>query len=212
PTVWLQQHLYDPNAIHWWDVLSSWVYFSHFVAALAVAVVLWLRSRPLWAAFVRRWFFLSFAGLVTYFLYPAAPPWWAAEHGMIEGVVRISTRGWKAIGLHGAGNMLNAAQIDVANPVAAMPSLHTAFALLVVAFFFTRVRKRWIPLLAAYPLAMTFTLVYSGEHWVIDVLIGWLYVGVTFAACGLAERWWAKRRASAKPDGTAEEREPVGVS
>ena len=194
PTVWLQQHFYDPAGIHWWDVVASWVYFSHFVAALAAAVVLWLRDRGRWAAFMRRWGFLCATGLVTYFLYPAAPPWWAAQYGLIEDVARISTRGWKAFGMHGAGNLLNAGQL-ASNPVAAMPSLHTAFALFVVVFFLARVRRRWWPLLLSYPLAMTFTLVYAGEHYVIDVLVGWAYVGMTFLVVGLAERWWAARKA-----------------
>ena len=92
--------------------------------------------------------------------------------------------------MHGAGNLLNAGQI-AANPVAAMPSLHTAFALFVVLFFMGATRRRWWPLLLAYPLAMTFTLVYSGEHYMIDVLVGWAYVGMTFLVVGLAERWWA---------------------
>ncbi|MEV4756267.1 phosphatase PAP2 family protein [Micromonospora sp. NPDC049559] len=199
PTVWLQQHLYDPVAVHWWDVLASWVYFSHFVVSLAAAVVLWLRDRARWAAFMRRWAFLSAAGLVTYFLYPAAPPWWAAQNGLIEDVVRISTRGWKEFGMHGAGNLLNAGQI-ASNPVAAMPSLHTAFALFVVLFFLGSTRRRWWPLLLAYPLAMTFTLVYSGEHYMIDVLVGWAYVGLTYLVVGLAERWWARRRAGGGTD------------
>ena len=194
PTVWLQERLYDPDRIHWWDVLASWVYFSHFVVALTVAVVLWLRNRARWAAFMRRFLFLCYAGLATYFLYPAAPPWWASQQGVIEEVSRISTRGWHAIGMHGAGNLLNVGQI-AANPVAAMPSLHTAWALFVVLFFLPSLRPRWWPLLLAYPLAMTFTLVYSAEHYVIDVLVGWAYVGVTFLVVGLAERWWAGRRA-----------------
>lgn len=192
PTVWLQQQLYDPDGIHWWDVLVSWTYFSHFVVAITVAAVLWVRNRPRWAAFMRRFFFLSATGLVTYFLYPAAPPWWAAEQGLVEEVARISTRGWHAIGLSGAGNLLNLGQL-ASNPVAAMPSLHTAFALLVVVFLIRSVRRRWWPLLLAYPLAMTFTLVYAGEHWVIDVLVGWAYVGFTFLVVGLLERWWAAR-------------------
>ncbi|MFE9655733.1 phosphatase PAP2 family protein [Micromonospora sp. NPDC006431] len=202
PTVWLQQHLYRPE-VHWWDVAVSWVYFSHFVATFAAAAVLWMRDRSRWAAYMRRWGFLCAAGLATYFLYPAAPPWWAAQNGLLTEVARISTRGWKEIGMHGAGNLLNAGQI-ASNPVAAMPSLHTAFALFVVLFFLGSVRKRWWPLLLAYPLAMTFTLVYSGEHYVIDVLVGWAYVGLTFLVVGLAERWWAarrKRRAAAAPAG-----------
>lgn len=198
PTVWLQQRLYDPDTVHWWDVVVSWVYFSHFVAALAAAVVLWLRDRGRWAAYMRRFAFLSVAGLVTYFLYPAAPPWWAAKYGLLEDVARISTRGWKAFGMHGAGNVLNAGQI-ASNPVAAMPSLHTAFALFVVAFFLTTTRRRWWPLLLCYPLAMTFTLVYAGEHYIIDVFVGWAYVGLTFLAVGLAERWWAARSRAGRP-------------
>jgi hypothetical protein len=200
PTVWLQRHLYDPGVVHWWEILVSVVYFSHFVAALAVAVVLWLTSRTQWARFMRRWFALCLAGLITYFAYPAAPPWWAAlpEHGALIGPVdRISTNGWDALNLHSAGNMLNALQVEASNPVAAMPSLHTAFALFVVVFFLPAVRRRWWALLLSYPLAMTFTLVYSGEHYIIDVLVGWLYVGGTFLVVGLAERWWRSRSADA---------------
>jgi hypothetical protein len=207
PTVWLQQHFYDPDAVHWWDVVASWVYFSHFVATLGVAVVLWLRNRQRWAAFTRRWFALSILGLITYFAYPAAPPWWAAKYGLLPEVARISTRGWQAIGLHGAGNVLNAGQI-ASNPVAAMPSLHTAFALFVVVFFFDRVRRRWWPLLLTYPVAMTLTLVYTGEHYMIDVLVGWVYVGLAFGLCSLAERWWRTR--STPPEEPP--RKPVSAS
>jgi len=192
PTVWLQQHLYQPGHVQWWEVAVSLVYVSHFLTVPTVAVILWLRDRIQWARYMRRWFTLSVAGLITYFLYPAAPPWWAAEHGYLEPVARISTAGWNLIGLHGAGNTLNALQVEAANPVAAMPSLHTAYAMMAVAFFLPVVRRRWWPVLLAYPLAMTFTLVYSGEHYVIDVLVGWLYVAATFALVGLAERFWLR--------------------
>jgi membrane-associated phospholipid phosphatase len=201
PTVWLQQHLYHPGQVQWWEVVVSLIYVSHFLTVPTVAVVLWLRDRFQWARYMRRWFTLSVAGLVTYFLYPAAPPWWAAEHGVIDPVARISTAGWNLIGLHSAGNSLNALQVEASNPVAAMPSLHTAYALMAVAFFLPVVRKRWWPLLLAYPLAMTFTLVYSGEHYVVDVLVGWLYVAATFLAVALFERWWDRRKPRAEAAG-----------
>ena len=190
PTVWLQNHFYDPAHVHWWDLAVSAVYFSHFVTAPTIAAVLWLRNRDASEAFMRRWVALFAAGLATYFLYPAAPPWWASVHGLIDPVARISGRGWAAIGLHGAGNMLNAAQVDAANPIAAMPSLHTAFATLCAGFFIPRVRARWRPLLACYPLAMMVSLVYSGEHWVIDTLLGIGYAVAILAAVTAAERWW----------------------
>lgn len=203
PTVWAQEQLYDPSHVYWYDVLASWVYFSHFVVSLTVAAVLWVRSRPLWGAFMRRWFTLTVAGLATYFLYPAAPPWWASEHGYLaEHVVRMSGRGWEAIGLHSGSKMLSIGQ-SMSNPVAAMPSLHSAFAMCVAAFFLTRVRKRWIPLLLAYPVLMSVTLVYTGEHYVVDALVGYAYVGVVFGLVWLGERWWA-RRASRQVGAAAE--------
>ena len=139
------------------------------------------------------------------------PPWLAARYGMPFDIGRISTRGWSAIGLHGAGNALSAAQLDASNLVAAMPSLHSAFALLAVLFIAPAVRRRWWPLLAAYPLAMTFTLMYGGEHWVIDVLVGWTYVLVTLAVVGAAERWWTRRRLARELADLEQEHVPVPV-
>jgi hypothetical protein len=214
PTVWLQQHLYDPHHIYPWDVAVSFVYFSHFVTIYVVAAVLWIRNRPAWAAFMRRWMLLTFAGLSTYMLWPAAPPWWAAKYGLIEPVARISSRGWTAIGLHGAGNIMNHAQLG-SNPVAAMPSLHFAFSLCAVSFFFTRVRKRFIPLLCLYPLAMGFTLSYTGEHHVTDMIAGALYCGASYLVVWLGERWWRRhkeRRAAAEVIEGPEEPEAVPVT
>jgi len=63
-----------------------------------------------------------------------------------------------------------------------MPSLHASYTLLIALFFIRRLRGRWRHLLWIYPLAMAFALVYTGEHYVVDVLAGWLYcIGVYFA-------------------------------
>jgi hypothetical protein len=217
PTIWLQDHFYNPAKIYWYDVAASWIYFSHFVVSLTVAVILWLRSRPLWAAFMRRWFTLTALGLATYFLYPAAPPWWASVHGYLPaGIQRMSGRGWDAIGLHSAGKLLNAGQA-LSNPVAAMPSLHSAFSACVVVFFLSRVRKRWWPLLLAYPLTMAITLMYTGEHYAMDAVVGWTYVALVFLVVGAAERLWRRYQATrtarsaavaSAPDGTHEEVTP----
>ena len=64
--------------------MASLVYASHFVVTPVVLAVLWLRDRARWARYVRLVLALSAAGLVTYVLYPAAPPWLAAEDGVIE--------------------------------------------------------------------------------------------------------------------------------
>ncbi len=211
PTAWLQHHFFDPDHAHWWDVAVSFIYMSHFVLSLGLAIVLWLKRRALWASFMRRWFALTAMGVTTYFLYPAAPPWWAEKAGVLhENIVRISTRGWQAIGLGNTGTVLNSGQ-HLANQVAAMPSLHSAFALLAAVFIGSLVAKKWWPLLAVYPIAMGLTLVYSGEHYVTDVLVGWAYVVIVWLAVAAAERWWRSRQQNVMPQeaAVAQEQAPV---
>src|SRR5687767_9964606 len=78
--------------------------------------------------------------------------------------------------------------IDASNPVAAVPSLHGAVALLVSVFLWPLVRRRWRPLLALYPLAMGFTLVLGGDHYVFDILLGWGVVAAVVAVLSRVER------------------------
>ncbi len=80
PTVWLQNHLFNPSHIHWWDVMTAIVDFLHFPVALLIAFFLWLRDRRRYWQYVVAFLTLSFAGFITYLLWPAAPPWWAAQH------------------------------------------------------------------------------------------------------------------------------------
>jgi membrane-associated phospholipid phosphatase len=194
PTIWLQHHMYNPAHVYWYDALITLVYTSHFLATPILAAVLWLRDRTLWLRYISRVVLLAMAGLVTYCFFPEAPPWLAARDGLTEPVYRLSARGW--IWLH-AGNLndtLAHAQNDGANPVAAMPSLHTAFAVLVAIMIGTQLRSRWRYLLALYPAAMGFTLVYTGEHYVLDLVAGVLYA---LAAHWALTRWEARRAARA---------------
>lgn len=222
PTVWLQRHLYNPAHVYWYDALMTLIYTSHFLATPVLAAVLWLRSRAAWLRFISRVIVLSVAGLVTYILFPEAPPWMAARDGVIaQPIDRLSARGW--IWLH-AGNVKHAlahAQDDGTNPVAAMPSLHVAFACLVALFVASRIRSRWRWLLTLYPLAMGFALVYLGEHYVLDVVAGLAYALAVHFGLSRWERRRAARRDSddaertdrtAVPYGESDERAPVLTS
>ncbi|MGH8775944.1 MAG: phosphatase PAP2 family protein [Jiangellaceae bacterium] len=195
PSAWLQEHFSDPADPQWWDAVASLVYTSHFVVPWALAAVLYVRSRPVWLTYVRRVVLLSYAGLATYILLPAAPPWFAAKYGPIpEEIDRVITNGWAVLGLRSAGAWLEEAQAG-SNLVAALPSLHTAFALLVSVALWPLVRNPALRvLIALYPVAMGLTLVYGGEHYVIDVLLGWVYVVLVL----LVARAWERR--SAGPD------------
>jgi membrane-associated phospholipid phosphatase len=200
PTVWLQQHLLRPGSPQWYDALATLVYTSHFLATPIVAAVLWLRDRARWLAFVTRVIALSLAGLVTYVLFPAAPPWYAARDGVIGPAIRASARGWIWLHLNHAGNLLSEGQ-EAANPVAAIPSLHTAFATIIALFVAQRLHTRWRWLVALYPIAMGCALVYLGEHYVVDVVAGVVYALVVHFLVNLWERRRDRRRADGAESG-----------
>lgn len=197
PTVWLQAHLSTPG---WLAVLVTVIYTSHFVVTPVVLAVLWLRDRARWGHYVRLVMALSLAGLATYVLYPAAPPWLAARAGVIGEVHRRSGHGWAELGLPRAGALLHAGQGAV-NPVAAVPSLHTAFAVLLCLFALPLVRRRWQRvLLVGYAVAMPLVLVWSGEHYVVDTVLGALYAAGVCIAVPASERLVHRlRRRSSAP-------------
>jgi membrane-associated phospholipid phosphatase len=194
PTVWLQSELWDANHIHWWDYLTWLVYLSHFFATLVLAAALWTWAHDRFARFITMVCVLAMTGLVTYVLYPATPPWLAAQHGSVGHSNRLIGVIWDHIPIARYGSLFEKGQ-SYANNVAAMPSLHAAYALLVTLYIW-RLVPRWVrPLLATYPPAMAFALVYSGEHYLVDCLVGWAYAAAAFVAVNL----WFERRAKRSP-------------
>ena len=200
PSVWLQDRFLDPLEVQWWEVVTSVVYMSHFVVPFVVAAVLWVRNRDLWLGFVRRFVVLSFLGVATFIVFPAAPPWLASRQGYIEEqVVRPLGRGWSLVGLDVAERVIRKGQGAV-NLTAAVPSLHSAYAALVAAVLWPSVGRPARVVLAAYVVAMGATLVFGGEHYVVDVLVGWAYVVLTMVGVSRGERWWRRRRQTRTPE------------
>lgn len=121
-----------------------------------------------------------------------------SHQGAAPWIERISTRGWDKLGVPQARALVDEGQAT-SNEVAAVPSLHAAISSLITVFFWRRLRKRWRPLLAGYALVMAFTLVYAAEHYVFDILLGWLLTGVVNH---LFTRWERRAgRESTKPVG-----------
>jgi membrane-associated phospholipid phosphatase len=63
-----------------------------------------------------------------------------------------------------------------------MPSLHAGAALLIALFLWPLTGKLWRAALLCYALLMAVALVYTGEHYVVDVVAGWLTAGIAAAA------------------------------
>jgi hypothetical protein len=196
PSVWLQQHLHVAGRVQWFEVAAFLVYVSHFFVTPLLAAALWLRDRWRFRRFAAALALLTLLGCITFVAFPAAPPWMASEHGLIPPLQRLIPQLWTWSGV-GASDGLVGTGYRYANDVAAVPSLHAALALLVALSVWPL--RRWArALVAAYPLAMAFAIVYTGEHYVADVLLGWLYAVASYAAIrwivARLEAWQADRR------------------
>ncbi len=194
PTVLLQDALYEPGQVHWYDVMSTAFWSFHFVLPLAFAFLLWVRDRDLYWKFVRALLVLSFAAFITYVLYPAVPPWLADQYyGTIpESIYMIRDEvfsGW----LYGP-NVSYVMRYGNPNVVAAMPSLHAAYPTLIF-LFSLHYWRRVAPLALLYCFCLWFSIVYLGDHYVVDILAGIVYALATLL--GLEALGWLQRRRGA---------------
>jgi membrane-associated phospholipid phosphatase len=212
PTVTLQRWLFRPKDLHPWDYMAWLCYMSHFFTSFIVAGVLWKRDHARFKRYVSLFVSLTFLGYLTYLLYPAMPPWLASNTGHIARITRIIPVMWDHVGIHGAGALFTGNnRFD--NNIAAMPSLHAAYPMLLLLFFWKRARTPLRVILVTYVLCMAFTLVYTGEHFVIDVFVGWTYAIITyFVGSRLLDRWAAWRKATKQrrklQDGSIDEPTP----
>ncbi len=178
PTNVLQSWLWH-GGVSWYDFVLYLFYMLHFVLPFCVAILVWKKRESQYWRYITAFLLVSFAGFLTFLAFPAAPPWMASERGVIEPITRVSSHVWFALGINDFPSLYNKIS---PNPVAAMPSLHAAYATLVAIFvikLFKR-KSRWLVLI--YPAAIYFGTVYQGEHYLIDELAGGLYALAAYMA------------------------------
>lgn len=205
PTIRLQDAIYSSGHLHIWDYAAFSFWFSHYFASLVVGVCLWLFAYRYFHRYAACVVVLAALGLATYVLFPAAPPWLAGDKGYLPHVFRITHPVVNHLPIPKASAMFQQGTAW-GNDVAAVPSLHAAYTMLITLFLWPRVGRRWRPLLVLFPLGMGISLVYLGEHYLIDIFLGWIYAGATILIVNWgAERWAERRRqrggASAQPAG-----------
>jgi membrane-associated phospholipid phosphatase len=178
------------------DVICGLAYLVYVAEYLALAMLLFLRGRSARArTFARCFLLVNVLGWITYFVYPAAPPWYVALHGLGPAVMASPAAAAAArfdalLGLPVFAFMYghNFAAFG------AIPSLHAAYPLMAALLAARFPELRWARLPAAlFFLLVSFSAVYLQHHYVIDVLLGALYGWVAVAAVGALERRRAVR-------------------
>lgn len=187
PTNQLQALLFLDGRINWYDYVSTLLYMSHFAAPMAVGFILWLKNKKQFQEYILALIILSYAGFITYVLYPAMPPWMAAEQGYIPEVFKVNDRVFAS--LPHAVDLPSVYRFVGANLVAAVPSLHAAYPLLTF-LFIRKYFKRLGLLLIPYVGGVWFAVIYLGEHYVFDILIGVIYVFIIFALMTKGKKLW----------------------
>ena len=181
------------------DLACGFAYLSYVGEYLVLAFVAFFRRRVDVARTMAPIFLLvNVLGYITYFVYPAAPPWYVARYGL--GPARLDVQP-EAAAAHRFDQLLGTHFFDAmygrgVDVFGAFPSLHVAYPLIaaVLAFRVAELRfARW-PAVAFF-LLMCLSAVYLQHHYAIDAVLGVLYALAALAAITA----WERGRARARP-------------
>ena len=196
PTIRLQAEFYTRGAIEWWDYYFTFIHWSYFLVPHGLALWIWWRSKREFQHYLAAMTMTLFLGLVIYFVIPTNPPWMAPEAIDSPGapvVQRIMGNIAEQIGggLYEAGYKI----VGESNPIAAMPSMHFGVTFLLV--WAARGKGMWWEIAAwAYSLSMGAALVYMGEHYVIDIVVGGMVTTFSWYA---TKRWMERSSGDLEP-------------
>jgi hypothetical protein len=152
--------------------VSSWLYVNAQTSVtLAALIYLYLRHNGSFY-FVRNMLVIAMAiALVGYALFPTAPPRFLPEWGFIDSVSDLT--GMRV-------SHASASMTALFNPYAAVPSMHVAFALMIGWPLASLSRTRVASVLwRLYPLLITFVIVATANHFILDALLGALTAGAS---------------------------------
>jgi hypothetical protein len=185
-TTWLQDRIGQGTFQNIFSTALVAEYLFHFAAPLVAGLWLWWRHRDWFATFVTAYFLVMAVGFLVYLVFPEMPPWLAARQGLLPHVQRMVVDTLQQVG--GFGHFYAGADPE---PNAAMPSLHVsvpmAIACTIVAVRGARRWTSWLWML--YPLTLSFGVLYLGEHYVADTVVGILLGALGFGTALLARRW-----------------------
>ena len=194
PTVTLQNAFYRSDAVSPQDLIAMFFYFMHFPLPIVVGFVFWVRSRDHYRRFIAALLLMAMLAFVTYLFWPSAPPWYqfGANRGGGEEVVH-KILNETVDKLWGPNYWVSPLYTHLnPNQFAAFPSLHAAFPALAALYAWRR--YRWLSIaLIGWTLAVALSIVYLGEHYVVDALDGFLYVAAAAIIVEAFSRWRAPK-------------------
>jgi hypothetical protein len=174
-----QGHLLTPN--EYWkihstttlDIIAGLFYICWIPVPLGFAAYLFFKDRREFLSFAITFLVVNLLGFMIYYSFPAAPPWYIQAHGF---VFHPATPGNTA-GLIRFDNYFNVHIFQSiyqkgSNVFAAMPSLHSAYPIIVVYYAFKNRVGFGKYILATVMVGIWLTAIYTSHHYILDVLVG----------------------------------------
>lgn len=182
PNEWLQKHTH-PLLDFFCGLAYTPFFFIGESVLLSIFFALSGRLR-VGERFTWAFVFANFVGFSVYYIYPAAPPWYVADHGfVVDLTVRASPAGAirfdHLIGIP----LMQGFYGKSADVFGAIPSLHIVYPFLATVYGWRLRRLR--PYAVAYFLLVCFSAVYLNHHYLLDIFAG-LGIALFVMACARA--------------------------
>ncbi|HEY2140683.1 MAG TPA: phosphatase PAP2 family protein [Solirubrobacteraceae bacterium] len=166
-------------------LLSDYYDNAHFVVTIALLGWLWWRREDLYRPLRNSLLVVNALAFVVFWRYPVAPPRMLGSRGFTD--VVAST--------HAFGSWHTGALASQANQLAAMPSLHMAWAVWCgVALWKLSGRRFMRGLAVLYPCLTGFAVLATGNHFVLDILGGLVAMAMAMLIVRVAPRVPARAR------------------
>lgn len=168
------------------DWLSGIFYLCWVPVPLLFAAYLFFKERSLFLRFALAFFVVNMIGFVAYYVYPAAPPWYVQEHQFnFIASTAGNTAGLKRFDELAGVPVFQSLYAKGSNVFAAMPSLHSAYPVIVLYYGIKGGYRYASIIFAAVMAGIWCSAVYTSHHYVLDVLAG---IGCAVAGIFLVER------------------------
>jgi hypothetical protein len=163
------------------DILANYYDNAHFVVTLGLLGYLWWSRADLYRPLRNVLVLVNVIGFVVFWLFPVAPP------RMLDGFTDV------VASTHAFGSWHTGALASQANQLAAMPSLHMAWAGWCTLALWRIGKRTWLRVLAvAYPCMTALAVLATGNHFLLDVLGGLLALALSVLLVGSPERLGGK--------------------
>jgi len=153
--------------------LNRYYFIAHFLGAALLLTWLFARHRDIYGRVRRVLFAVTLGGLALHVAFPLAPPRWFPEIGFVDTLQAFGPKVYDSPAVN-----------STVNQIAAMPSLHVAWALIAAWAIISALNTRWRWLAIIHPTVMVFAVVATANHWWLDAAVASLLV----VSASLADR------------------------